>query len=179
MDINALTGPTSDTQNVGGHTGRWRFSPLVDMSTVQVKLEIGDPAVTVPEDLINVPSNHAWSAGKGYYEMYNTRDSAESEVDMNQERDTTGITSKFTATYPGAVDNAFGVFTIMSNTRGLLWAELFDGTWEQLGSKRCPAEIKWKWGSGKNQGKYRGFTITCEAFETTFQIYSGTFTAHP
>jgi hypothetical protein len=179
MDINALTGPNSDTQNVGGHTGRWRFSPIDDFATIAVKLEIGDVLATTPEDLINIPGNHTWDVGKGYYGMYNTRDSAESECDMNQERDTTGITSKFTATYPGAVANAFGVFTIMSNTRGIMFAELFDGTWEQLGSARCPAEIKWKWSGGKNQGKYRGFTITCDAFETTFQIYAGTFTAHP
>jgi hypothetical protein len=164
MDLLHIVGPTGTTQNIGGLTGRVRLTAIADMDTIVAKVELpSDPADEAT--LVTIATNHTWSA-----------DSGKVELEMNQARDTTGVGYKYTGQTPGSAASDHAALVVATNTKLIFWAELADGTWLQFGSERFPAELKMKWSSGKNQGEYRGFEITVEAFESTFQIYTGTFT---
>lgn len=180
MDLADLVGPDGNTQNIGGLTGRIRLSPIADFDTIAKKKEISDtPTPTDPKELIEITDSHAWTSGKGYREMYITRDSGKAEMEMNQARDTTGMKTTITGQTPGADSLTQGVLTIAANTKLLVLAETGDGKWIQVGSERFPAELKYKWTAGKNEGEYRGAEVTITGFESTIQYYLGTQTKHP
>jgi hypothetical protein len=177
MDLDNIAGKDDNSINVGGHTGRIRISRISEMTTIQKKKELDDPTPpTTPEELVEITTNHAWAVGKGAAECYITRDEGMTELDINEVPDTNGVEAKYTGSIPGAASTAHGILTLMNNSRVIVWVELFSGEWIQIGSKRAPAELKYKWSSGKNKGTARKFSLTIIGFETTIQYYKGTFT---
>lgn len=174
-----LLPPGRTKQNIGGFTGRMRFSEIADMDVIQAKLEISDATIVNPEEIIEITDDHTWLATKGAWEIYLTRDSGEGEAIMNQARDTTGMETKMKGMHPGADSRTLGVLTGASNIKGIAWWELADGKWMQQGTKRYPCELKYNWKSGKQQGAARTCEIEVTAFESTPVIYSGAFTLMP
>jgi hypothetical protein len=180
MDMDNISGPDGTTQNVGGLTGRFRFSPIATMTTIRTKTELSAGTATAPDELIEIQGgNHAWGVGEGYWEGYCTRDEGELDAKGPQVRDAAGMEIVMKVKFPGLDANNQGVMVIANNSKILGWAETSDHQWIQLGSQAFPAELQYDFTAGKNVGKRRETSVTISAFDTTLALYSGTFTAHP
>lgn len=177
LTLGNITGPTGTTQNIGGTTGRFRFAPIEDFDTIAEKVELN--VATANDDLIEISDDHTFLTGKGWWEGYVTRDSGTIEMEMNQERDTTGMKAVYKARTPGAAISTHAILLQLANQKTIFMVEMADGQWVQLGSARFPAELKYKFVSGGNEKGYRGWELTAEAFDSSPAHYTGTFTMHP
>jgi len=176
LTLGNIAGPTGTTQNIGGATGRIRWSPVSSFTTIEKKAELSDSPAPTNLALINISEDHVWAATKGAYEMYITRDTGDVKFTMNQDRDTTGCEIKFEAITPGAEAATEAILVQISNDRNIFWIELADGKWVQVGSERFPAEFKYEWNSEKNGKGERGWKVMITGFESTKQYYTGAFT---
>jgi hypothetical protein len=179
LSLDNISGPGSLKQNVGGTTGRIRFAPIPEFSVIEKKLEMSDPSASNNIDLIEISGDHTFPVGKGFYEMYITRDTGKVVSKPNSERDTTGHTATFEGMTPGADSKTEAILLLAENNKLICMIELADGKWLQLGSERFPAEMKHEWSSESNEKGERGWKVLITAFDTSKAYYTGVFTMYP
>jgi hypothetical protein len=180
LELVHLLGPDGTTINIGGLTQRIWVAPIGWFSSIAKKKELNDsPAPTDPAELINIDDDHTFILGKGFVQIYNTRDKGKVEYKNNEERDTNGATTEASIMHPGVSASVLGVLTIAENERLIALFEFVDGKRMQVGSERFYAELKFSFDGGNNESGYRGVTIKIKGFESSFQLYNGTITEKP
>jgi hypothetical protein len=177
LSLGSIAGPTGTTQNIGGTTGRIRFAPLEYFDTIEAKSELS--VATTNASLVEISADHTFLTGKGFHECYITRDSGSAEGKMNQERDTTGMTTEYKGMTPGSDIATHSLLLQLANRKVIALIELADGQWLQLGTERFPAELKYTWKSGGNEKGYRGWELVLAAFESSNVLYSGVISMFP
>lgn len=175
LQLDHIAPRTRTSLNVGGLTKRLWAAVIEDFDTIAVKDEMDDPAAT-NSTIVEISDDHTFSGSNGFIRIPITRDSGTLETTNNAERDTNGQLQTLKARTPGMLADTIAKFEQLQNADCIVLAEMFDGKIMQIGSKRSPAEVKYKFMSGNNESGYRGLEFEVKGFETTTQVYTGTIT---
>lgn len=172
-----ITGLNGLEDNIGGISTRVFWAPKSWFATIGAVADFA--TATTASELVEISTDHTFTTGKGFLEIYSTRDKGKDEIATVGERDGKGSLNKGKIFNPGVNVAKLGQYRMMKNDSGIWLFELSDGVLIQLGSNRFPAEQSVKFDTAQNESGVRGTEIEVTAFESFIQVYTGAVTMKP
>ncbi|MEZ0485424.1 hypothetical protein [Fibrella aquatica] len=150
-----------NVSRMGGLQQRIFLCPFADIDTLQ---EPVDYKVTTP---------HVCADGKGFIEVYSTKDLSEVLLEAMGGADRQSLKGKAEFYLPGESDAAVALFNLAKNDRFIVMAPL-PGSTEmiQCGDKEFQVNVRATYGTGKNSGDGRGMKFELEWFAANLVKYT-------
>ncbi|NID13766.1 hypothetical protein [Fibrivirga algicola] len=150
-----------NASRMGGLQQRILLCPFSDFTTLQEPVDY------------KVNTAHVCAAGKGFFEVYSTKDLASLLLEAMGGPDRQSLKGKAEIYLPGESDDAVMLFNLAKNDRFIVLAPL-PGSTEmiQCGDKEFQVNIRATYDTGKNSGDGRGMKFELEWFAANLVKYT-------
>lgn len=176
--LGRVKGLASFQENMGGTTGRW-FIILCDDITTEGTIQYDRNIAANAIEVVTIQTAHVPASGKGFLECYNTQDKGKVMLKPTGERDARGFEISAEFHVPGDDAANFGNLHRAMSDRVIVLAEMMNGTYFQIGTKRLPAELLYEFESGTNSGGYKGIKVSVSNFEVSPILYKAAIPKAP
>jgi hypothetical protein len=133
------------------------------------------------EGLVTISSPHTFVAGKGFIELYASRDSNSLTYEANEELDRTGGDLMVEAFYPGDEPE---IIALLAEATVRNWIALVEpmqqsGFFYQLGQENLWAAVRGSFATGTLTGDRKGSTYMVSSYDRSLLFYRGVVTMMP
>jgi hypothetical protein len=129
--------------------------------------------------MVTVTANHTFVTGRGWIELYMTRDTSSVVMDMQEEFDRTGGNINVEFFHPGLRKEIAAFFRKSNAYNWIGLVETLDGKFLQLGRKDLWASVRAGFTTGTLTGDRRGFNGMLTTYDGGLIFYEGIITPYP
>jgi hypothetical protein len=131
--------------------------------------------------LVTISGNHTFLTGKGFIELYSTRDTNSLTYEANEELDRTGGELMIEAFYPGDEPE---IIALLAEATVRNWIALVEpmqqsGFFYQLGQENLWAAVRGSFSTGTLTGDRKGSTYMVSSYDRSLIFYRGIVTMMP
>lgn len=176
-DYSDIVGPNGTEDNIGGATERWWFAPKDWFASIADVKKLDDGTATAFTDYSVIATDHTFTSGKGFIEIYCTPDKGSGSWAAQGETDGHSYKGTMKAFVPGINGTLLGMLRKLKNEKCIVLQELADGKVLQYGSPRFSAKVlATNIGTATNSSGVRGSEIEVTCMESGPVLYTGEIT---